>query len=390
MAKNYLKPFANAADANVMTEADWESPEMQVVVSKGFQSGIARSVQVNRAIAQGTSAGYAIGQLVVDYANQDAHIQATGLYAGFKKALESFAKKAVISFIYPVGSIYISTSATNPATLFGVGTWVRIGEGRGLVDCGSTIKALSTGGSETVTLTANELPAHNHKATAGAAGGHNHTATASSVADHKHSVAASEVANHSHTASATSVADHSHTAYSGLGGKHSHSCVVGYSGNHDHSRGSMNITGKFGCDDRATNVQGGAFYAQQQWAANTSANGGDGTFFQFVFDASRSWTGVTSSNGNHTHTVSIGTQADHKHDITVTSGGGHTHTVTVGAAGKHSHTMTVGNAGAHTHTVNVSTVAAHTHTLTVSNTGSGKAFNVRNPYLAVYIWRRTK
>ena len=47
--------------------------------------------------------------------------------------------------IYPIGSIYISTSPTNPSTLFG-GTWTQI-EDRFLLSAGSTYSAGSTGGS---------------------------------------------------------------------------------------------------------------------------------------------------------------------------------------------------------------------------------------------------
>jgi len=31
---------------------------------------------------------------------------------------------------HPIGSIYIHTTATNPNTLLGIGTWVRFGKGR--------------------------------------------------------------------------------------------------------------------------------------------------------------------------------------------------------------------------------------------------------------------
>lgn len=76
----------------------------------------------------------------------------------------TYLKKAtVIDVIYPVGSIYMSMSATNPATLFGVGTWARISQGRMLLGADdSTYKAGATGGEATHTLTANEMPAHSH------------------------------------------------------------------------------------------------------------------------------------------------------------------------------------------------------------------------------------
>ena len=53
--------------------------------------------------------------------------------------------------IYPVNSLYISTSATSPASYFG-GTWERYGTGRALISASDTdtdFKAGTTGGSKT-------------------------------------------------------------------------------------------------------------------------------------------------------------------------------------------------------------------------------------------------
>ena len=66
---------------------------------------------------------------------------------------------------YPVGSIYMSTVATSPATLFGFGTWVPYGQGRMLISADGTYTAGSTGGSATTTLSTTNLPSHNHSAT---------------------------------------------------------------------------------------------------------------------------------------------------------------------------------------------------------------------------------
>lgn len=71
-------------------------------------------------------------------------------------AIEDFlvtktAAETIFKMIYPVGAIYISTSSTSPATLFG-GTWAAYGQGRVLVgkaDSGTFATAGSTGGSET-------------------------------------------------------------------------------------------------------------------------------------------------------------------------------------------------------------------------------------------------
>ena len=62
---------------------------------------------------------------------------------------------------YPVGAIYLSVSEVNPAALFG-GTWERIG-GRFLLGADSTYAAGSTGGEASYTLTADEMPRHNHE-----------------------------------------------------------------------------------------------------------------------------------------------------------------------------------------------------------------------------------
>lgn len=59
-----------------------------------------------------------------------------------------------------MGSIYLSTVATSPGTLFG-GTWQRI-QGRFLLCAGSSYAAGSTGGEAAHTLTVNAMPSHTH------------------------------------------------------------------------------------------------------------------------------------------------------------------------------------------------------------------------------------
>ena len=62
---------------------------------------------------------------------------------------------------YPVGSVYISFSATDPSTYFG-GTWERI-KGRFLLSADdNTYKNNTTGGEATHKLTTNEMPSHSH------------------------------------------------------------------------------------------------------------------------------------------------------------------------------------------------------------------------------------
>lgn len=79
---------------------------------------------------------------------------------------------------YPVGSIYMSTVSTSPATLFG-GKWEKMPAGRvlmaeGTSEWGTTYAAGSTGGEAEHQLTVGELPSHNHTASSNNTGGHNH------------------------------------------------------------------------------------------------------------------------------------------------------------------------------------------------------------------------
>ena len=82
--------------------------------------------------------------------------------------------------IYPVGSIYMSTVSTNPATLFGFGTWEAMPAGhvllaQGKSSWGTTYNAGSTGGEATHQLTVGELPQHTHTASTNTTGSHAHT-----------------------------------------------------------------------------------------------------------------------------------------------------------------------------------------------------------------------
>lgn len=71
-----------------------------------------------------------------------------------------FIAKNIRLVAYPVGSIYMSLSPTNPSTLFG-GTWVQIKD-TFLLAAGSTYKAGSSGGEASHKLTIAEMPSHDH------------------------------------------------------------------------------------------------------------------------------------------------------------------------------------------------------------------------------------
>lgn len=68
--------------------------------------------------------------------------------------------KSLLDMMYPVGSIYLSVSGTDPQTLFG-GTWARL-ENVFLLAAGAKHAAGSTGGEESHTLTEDEIAPHKH------------------------------------------------------------------------------------------------------------------------------------------------------------------------------------------------------------------------------------
>jgi microcystin-dependent protein len=71
----------------------------------------------------------------------------------------------LINLIYPIGAIIQSSVSTNPGTYITGTTWVAYGAGQVLVGkatSGTFVTAGSTGGAETVTLIANNLPVHSH------------------------------------------------------------------------------------------------------------------------------------------------------------------------------------------------------------------------------------
>lgn len=78
--------------------------------------------------------------------------------------------QAILTNLYPVGSIYMSVNNTNPSTYFG-GTWVEWGSGRVPVGVNTSDSDFNTvektGGSKA-------LQQHSHTGTTNGAGGHNH------------------------------------------------------------------------------------------------------------------------------------------------------------------------------------------------------------------------
>lgn len=79
---------------------------------------------------------------------------------------------ALVQKLHPVGSWYFSTVATNPVDIFGFGTWQLITD-RFLVGAGNSYFSGTMGGEAVHTLTAAELPTHQHNVLSGTLGGNN-------------------------------------------------------------------------------------------------------------------------------------------------------------------------------------------------------------------------
>lgn len=102
-----------------------------------------------------------------NYKDERTYIDFDGIYSEVENHIKSIddnsalvLKTDLFNMIYPVGSIYISYTNSNPSTLFG-GTWEQLKD-RFLLSAGDTYKANATGGEATHKLTVNEMPNHAH------------------------------------------------------------------------------------------------------------------------------------------------------------------------------------------------------------------------------------
>ena len=105
---------------------------------------------------------------------------------------------------------------------------------------------------------------------------------------------------------------------------------------------------------------------------------------------------TTSSNGAHTHTVSFGNASNEAKGFGLRTtiydgkdGGSYYDRPIITSDG---YNKTVNNAGAHSHSLTPSGSVTSTFsgkTVTTSSKGGGSSIDIMNPYITVYIWRRT-
>lgn len=218
---------------------------------------------------------YAISASKVGYSDNSslgaANVQAAidGTCTKFSGQLTSL-KESIINTVYPVGSIYMSTSddtVEKVQSKFG-GTWAKYSKGTTLVgDDGSNYATndskKGSGGSSTVTLSTSNLPSHSHSFTP--SGSVTSTFSGSSVS--------------------TSSADTSHTHY--------FSATTSTNGNHGHTQtvaGSPYGTSGVG-------IAGNPGYVTDVYSNQTTAYAGDHNH------KVSGNTGEMSQNSTHSHTV---------------------------------------------------------------------------------------
>lgn len=172
--------------------------------------------------------------------------QALGNDANFATTIAGkIAEKTTLVQVYPVGSIYISTTSTNPKVLFGFGTWEAIDQGRMLLSQGTNYSAGSTGGRAEVTLTIKELPAHSHYGSTTQSGGHSHVANTNNAGGHSHSANLNFTSSYRNSGGNLSTTQGTLRVADGntqrlpisvdSAGGHTHSVNINSAGDHSHS-----------------------------------------------------------------------------------------------------------------------------------------------------------
>ena len=273
-AKTTAVSAVNSAKSTALSDVSaQQTTSVTAVKSQGDTSVAAvQSAQITATDAITTAHTKAVSAVQAQEAASIQAIEADSVLAGYAKKdeLSSLIAAAVAEAklaAYPVGSIYCSIDSTDPGTLFG-GTWVAIGAGRALVAAGGGFAVGSEGGSDTHTLTVEEMPSHAHTAWTGEAGWHGHAARTDTA----------------------------------------------------------NLTGSFNPGGLGITASGVCSLGAGKQPSNS---------------------------GYATDSSIVNINASHMHNVGVDGTGNHTHTVGVGA------------------------------------TGGGQAFSVRNPYIAVNMWRRT-
>lgn len=179
-------------------------------------------------------------------------------------------QRYMADIIHPVGSlIYFGVKGKDPNLLFPGQTWVRYQAGRSIRVCLDNESNLGqVSGTDTITLTAAQMPAHTHAAAG---------------------LAMSSAGDHYHTGNTSTVGDHTHGAWTDVQGNHNH-------------------PGRFYVSN--TSLDGGASN-RRSWEVGRGYNGED----------------LIGYAGAHSHNVGMNGAGSHYHSFTTNTTGNHVHNI---------------------------------------------------------------
>lgn len=213
MANSNFKIFAESVDTlNVMSDAEYATDSQRI---NGVVPGLAPANLHNKLYKQATIMAAALAQVLVEQGQDALDTDYAALVAALKKSfvLSLNGEKPDANgniqknFVYSVegkqpdrngnvalnidylnafsfvGSIVITKDNINPGTKLG-GTWELLQSGRYIRSAGGSYAGGSVGGSESFSLSVNNLPPHSHSATIYGAGSHKHDIYASSWQTH--------------------------------------------------------------------------------------------------------------------------------------------------------------------------------------------------------------
>lgn len=179
-----------------------------------------------------------------------------------------YSIQKIMDIVYPVGSIWETTTDDDPNKKWTGTTWIKMDAGRVLVSAGSYTE---NGTTYTYNL--------------GDKGG-----------EAKHQSTVDEIAAHTHTGTTSTTGNHSHSGTTAENGGHQH-----YISNNDY-------------DNNRTYL--GNNYLIKKCTSNSYEN------FELFGNGNGACCGLTSWNGNHNHTFGTNTTGNHSHTFTTSSVGG--------------------------------------------------------------------
>lgn len=204
-----------------------------------INNGVASAVSIDLSTLAPKASPGLTGTPTAPTANVDTNNTQIATCGFVRNAIAKFAPMLdTMKKIYPVGSIYMSTVSTNPATLFGFGTWEAMPAGRVLLAQGksswsTTYNAGSTGGEATHQLTIAEIPSHDHAVSIQSSGDHNHIASSNKSGTHSHVLpTANALGSGSGYVIGTSNGGNLNTTGNG---EHSHVININNNGTHTHT-----------------------------------------------------------------------------------------------------------------------------------------------------------